>query len=126
MIIHDLILEELEAFPLIKIQVETASGEARNGQIIYMHLYDNIWYYGERKYKWVAPGILPSFARGVNVLYAADVYPCPQNPSDRMVIEFEDNGGNDVTPRIGWLVLIDEEGEDDKLSEAGTPTASRA
>jgi hypothetical protein len=90
-----------------------------------MHLYDNIWYYGERKYKWVAPGILPSFARGVNVLYAADVYPCPQNPG-RMVIEFEDNGGNDVTPRIGWLVLIDEEDDDDKLSEAGTPTASRA
>jgi hypothetical protein len=126
MIIHDFILEELEAFPLIKIQVETASGETRNGQIIYMHLYDNIWYYGERKYKWVAPGILPSFARGVNFLYAADVYPCPQNPSDRMVIEFEDNGGNDVTPRFGWLVLIDEEDDDDKLSEAGTPTASRA
>lgn len=121
---HDFIPEELEAFPFIKIQVETASGETRNGQNVYMHLYENLWYFGGRKYKWVAPGALPSYARGIDFLYAADVYPCPQSPG-HMVIEFEDDGGDNVTPRIGWLVPIDED-EDDKLSEAGTPTSTRA
>ena len=120
---HDFIPEHSTAKEFIKIQVETASREPRDGRYVYADLGKNRWYYGGRVYEWNTRVYeFPVFNRGTDMLYAADV--CLRNKRSKcLIIEFEDNGGNDVVPRFGVLNLL--AADEDELSEAETPTIPR-
>ena len=122
---HDFIPENRStAKEFIKIQVETASDEPRDGRYVYADMENNIWYYAGLEYEWnTRVSAFPVFNRGTSMLYAADVY-ARNKRSKCLIIEFEDSDASDVVPR--WGVLVLRRGDEDELSEAETPTISRA